>query len=136
MRKQLLFVALILLGAIALDLTYTKIIETAGTVFVTPLSLNLLRWRLVILIPVYTLILAASMRMLADKESGAGLSWVLLLAGLAVGFLSAFPPGMGSLPQSLYTGMETLAVSPLGLTLHASAVLAATGLMRLLRRPG
>jgi hypothetical protein len=135
MRKQLLLIALILLGAIAIDLAYNKVLQSAGSIFEGPLFLIMFRWRPVILILVYAAILAAATQMLADQTLGAALSWILLVLGLVVGLVSAFPPAIGYLSRTMYAGMEALATSRLGLTLHASAILAALGLLRLVRRP-
>jgi hypothetical protein len=135
MWKQLLFVALVVLGAIALDLVYNTALQSTGTSFDFSLALNLLRWRPLILIAAYTLVLATVAQMLADRNPTAGLSWTLLALGLVLGLVSAFPPGIRILSESLYTGLESLATSRLGLTMHTSALLAAVGILRLLRRP-
>jgi len=135
MWKQLLLVILIVLGAIGLDVAYATALQSTGTSFDFSLAFNLLRWKPLILIAAYTLVLATVAQMLADRNPAAGLSWTLLALGLVLGLVSTFPPGIRFLSKSLYAGLELLATSRLGLTMHISAILVAVGILRLLRRP-
>lgn len=133
MWKRLLVVILIIAVAVTVDLLYGAAIQTAGENFDLLSPISLFRIRPIILIAGYISILIVGYSLVVTNQSGHSLSALLIAIGLAVSYLTAFPPERGFLPtRGLYDSLAILAASRLGLTLHAGAFLVAAGAIRLL----
>ncbi len=133
MWKRLSVVALILAVAVLGDLLYTAAAQTAGQTFDLRLSASLFWVRPIVLIAGYVLILIAGYSLIVAKQPGQLLSAMLIVVGLAVIYLTTFPPGSGyRSTRDLYQGLVAVSASRWGLTVHAGAFLVALGVIRLL----
>jgi len=130
MWKRLFVVFLIITTAVIVDLLYDIAIQTAGENFDLLSPISLFRIRPIILIAGYIPILIAGYSLIVTNQSGHSLSALLIAIGLAVSYLTAFPPVLPT--HGLYDSLAILAASRLGLVLHAGAFLVAVGVVRLL----
>jgi len=136
MWKRPFVVIVILAAAVIVDLLYDAAIQTAGETFDFRLSVALFWLRPVILVTAYTCILIAGYSLIVTNQSGRSISALLIVVGLAVLYVTTFPPGSHyPPPRGLYNSLVILSVSRLGLTLHAGAFLVAVGVVRLLPLP-
>lgn len=136
MWKRLFIVILIFAAAVIVDLLYDTAIQTAGETFDLRLSVALFWLRPMILVAAYTCVLIAGYSLIVTDHSGHSLSALLIVVGLAVLYVTTFPPGSHYPPtRGLYDSLVILSASRLGLTLHAGAFLVAVGVVRLLPLP-
>jgi len=134
MWKRFFVVILILAAAVIVDLLYDIAIQTAGETFDLRLSVALFWLRPVILVTAYTCILIAGYSLIVTNQSGRSISALLIVVGLAVLYVTTFPPGSRYPPtRGLYNSLVILSASRLGLTFHAGAFLVAAGIVRLLQ---
>jgi hypothetical protein len=135
MWKRLLVVILVILVAVGLDLLYDRALQSVAETFDLQLSVTLFWMRPIILIAGYAALLIAGYPLITTSEYGNSLSGLLIAIGIALLYVTTFPPGSGNVAtRDLYLGLVTLATSRLGLTVHVGAFLVAAGVVRFLRR--
>ena len=133
MWKQLIIVFLIIVLAVSIDLFFGTTLENAGNNFDLQLPTTLLRIRPLILIAGYLAVLSSVFNLLLGHRTNALLSGLLIGIGLVLSYLVAFPSQSNTLGLDwLYRTLVMLSGSRLALTLHASSLLAAIGVFRML----
>jgi hypothetical protein len=130
--KHLLGLAVLLIIAVVIDLTYYKASEISTVTFDVTLMRDYFESRGLILVLFYSAFFIVGYPLLTINYSSHFQTWAVLIAGLAILIILTYPRGgQFEFTRNLHKQIISIMSSQLGITFHYGAVLTALGFYRL-----